>query len=95
MGSLVVKSDNVIQWVIEKVLGPLMDKIPLRHKTLLGCIAIGIAGVLHYFAGDSPLDTPEKWDDWCKTGAEILVWAGPILFGIGVFHKAAKMQPPK
>lgn len=80
---MLLSLDKALEWLILNKLAPLMNKLPQKYKTLTGLLLTLIAWGFHEFP---------KYP-WFNTAYEILIWAGPILTGVGVYHKAVAADP--
>ncbi len=85
--------NGAIEWIVVDLIAPRLSQIPLRYKTLVGCLLIGIAGACHFAIGLEA--TSESIDRVLAWIVSTLGWAGPILTGIGVVHKVAKASPER
>lgn len=86
--------NGVLDKVVVSYLGSALDKIPLKYKTLIGCLltsaAYAATGVFSHFSFD------DGWNqgviqavlDWSKMGGEVLIAAGAA-------HKLVKALPPQ
>lgn len=79
--------DKMLEWLILEKIAPLMNHLPQKYKTLTGIILIGLAWVCQN------VRINDKINPWLDTGYTFLIWAGPILTGIGVFHKSVAVDP--
>lgn len=84
--------DRLLNLLVERVLLPAVNAIPVRYKTLIGfALAVTTFGI-HELSDvlDGPIAVLGG-----ATQYGILMPIFETLFGVGLLHKAHKAEPPK
>jgi len=76
---------SLLDKLVGDLLGNLIDRIPLKHKTLIGVLSLTAAWLCRAYLAPACPQYP-----WIATAADVLEYVLVPLTGIGVFHKAWK-----